>query len=70
MRREITGLVGTTPPHRDDASSGLWGLDESVFTLLVVGGAVLFFFSEPATSALGILLMGTGPVAWLVDWAT
>lgn len=46
----------------------LW--DEGLITLLIVGGAVLFLFPEPATSGLGALLMGIGVIAWLVDWAT
>lgn len=44
--------------------------DEGLITLLVVGGAILFLFPEPVTSSLGVLLMGLGVIAWLVDWAT
>ena len=44
--------------------------DEGLITLLIVGGAILFLFPEPATSGLGILLMGLGVLAWLVDRAT
>ena len=44
--------------------------DEGLITLLIVGGAILFLFPEPATSGLGILLMGLGVLLWLVDRAT
>lgn len=46
---------------------GTW-LDEGLITLLLVAGVVLFLFPEPATSAVGILLLLTGGVLWLLDW--
>ena len=45
---------------------GTW-LDEGVISLVLLAGVVLFFFPEPATSAVGILLLGVGVVAWVVD---
>ncbi|WP_247731039.1 hypothetical protein [Halovivax limisalsi] len=51
----------------EDADGSLW--DEGLITLLIVAGVVLFLFPEPATSALGILLLSIGVIAWLVDWA-
>ena len=45
---------------------GTW-LDEGVISLILLAGVVLFFFPEPATSALGILLLGVGVVAWIAD---
>ena len=52
----------------DDGGFGsLW--DESLITLLIVGGAILFVFPEPATSGLGVLLVTLGVLAWLVDLA-
>jgi hypothetical protein len=32
-------------------------------------GAVLFVFPEPATSMLGVVLVLTGAIGWLVDAA-
>lgn len=53
-----------------DRSSGnddeSW-LDEGLITLLIVGGALLFLFPEPATSAVGIVLLGIGIIAWAAD---
>ena len=46
--------------------NGWW--DEGLITLLLVVGVVLFVFPEPATSALGVLLIVAGLIAWLVDW--
>lgn len=37
-------------------------------TLLVVAGAVLFFFPEPITSTVGLALIGVGALIWLVSW--
>lgn len=51
-----------TPPADDDS----W-LDEGLITLLIVGGALLFLFPEPATSAVGIVLLGVGIIAWAID---
>lgn len=44
--------------------------DEGIITLLIVGGAILFVFPEPMTSAIGVLMLGAGVLFWLVDWAT
>lgn len=49
-----------------DADDGTW-LDEGLITLLLVAGVALFLFPEPATSGLGILLIGVGVLAWIVD---
>lgn len=61
-----------TGTRRDSEPTGglarYW--DEGLVTLLIVGGAILFFFPEPATSGLGILMMGLGVLLWLVEWAT
>ncbi len=54
---------------RTDDDEGTW-LDEGLITLTLVAGVALFLFPEPATSGLGILLIGVAVVAWLVDWAT
>ncbi|WP_436910100.1 hypothetical protein [Halosimplex marinum] len=56
--------------RREDAATvddegGWW--DEGLITLLVVVGAVLFVVPEPATTGLGVLLLGAAVVAWLVD---
>lgn len=51
------------PSGNDDES---W-LDEGLITLLIVGGALLFLFPEPATSAVGIVLLGIGIIAWAAD---
>ena len=59
---------GGADTDRVDGDEGTW-LDEGLITLLIVVGVVLFLFPEPGTSALGILLIGVGVVAWLVDWA-
>ncbi|WP_327051151.1 hypothetical protein [Halomicrococcus gelatinilyticus] len=45
---------------------GTW-LDEGIISLVLLAGVVLLFFPEPATSALGILLLGVGVVAWVID---
>jgi len=42
-------------------------LGEGVITLALVAGLVLFLFPEPATSAVGIALVGLGVVAWVAD---
>ena len=61
--------------ERDDWESGedksFWRFwDEGIITFLIVGGAILFVFPEPATSGVGILMIGAGLLLWLVDWAT
>lgn len=42
-----------------------WG--EGLITLVLVAGVILFLFPEPATSALGMLLIVVGVIAWLID---
>ncbi|WP_254544433.1 hypothetical protein [Halomarina pelagica] len=49
---------------RDD--DGGW-LDEGAISLVLVVGLALFLFPEPATSLVGIALMGIGVVAWVID---
>lgn len=49
-----------------DEDEGSWW-DEGLISLLIIAGVVLFFFPEPATSMLGIVLILIGAVAWLVD---
>lgn len=44
--------------------------DEGLISLLLLAGVVLFVIPEPATSGLGILLIGVGVVLWILDWAT
>lgn len=56
-----------TAVDRDDGGS--WW-DEGLITLLLVAGVVLFLFPEPATSALGIVLLAVGVIAWVVDALT
>lgn len=58
---------GETEVDEGDGVASLW--DEGLITLLIVGGAILFVIPEPATSALGVLLVTLGVIAWLVDWA-
>ena len=43
------------------------GWAESAVPLLFIGGLALFFFPEPVTSAVGVLLMGAGVVLWAVS---
>ena len=55
----------------EDEDESIWRFwDEGIITLLIVGGGVLFLFPEPATSGLGVLMLGAGVLLWLVDWAT
>ncbi|MFC6823542.1 hypothetical protein [Halopelagius fulvigenes] len=58
--------------RREEARSDEGGngslLDEGLITLLIVTGAILFLIPEPATSAVGVLLLFVGAIAWLVDW--
>lgn len=42
--------------------------EEGIAALLILVGVVLFFFPEPATSAVGIALISVGVVVWIVDW--
>jgi len=66
---EVYDEEGTAGVADADESDDSWW-DEGLISLLLVGGLVLFLFPEPATSAIGVLMMGAGVVAWLVDWAT
>lgn len=50
-------------------SNGSWW-DEGLIGLLLVVGAVLFLFPEPGTSAIGILLLIVGILAWIGDAVT
>lgn len=50
---------------REDPGNPLW--DESLIALLLVGGVALLLFPEPATSALGVVLIALGVLAWLID---
>lgn len=52
-----------------DRSDGSW-LDEGLITLLFLVGIGLFIFPEPATSGLGVVLIATATVLWLLDWLT
>lgn len=63
---------GFAESHWDTGEDeGIWRFwDEGIVTVLIVGGAILFLFPEPATSAVGVLMMGFGVLMWLVDWAT
>ena len=49
-----------------DEDDGSWW-DKGIVGLLLIAGVVLFFFPEPATSAIGILLIGLAVVAWIAD---
>ena len=57
---------GTTHDTEDDDS---WWEEGLAGTLILVG-VVLFFFPEPATSVLGIVLLGVGVLAWIADALT
>lgn len=50
----------TTGDERGDRGN------ERLISLLFIGGLALFFFPEPATSAVGVLFMGAGIVLWAV----
>ena len=56
---------GGTYEEEDDS----W-LDEALISLLLIGGIILFFFPEPITSTIGIILVLVGALAWLVDALT
>ncbi|SFG14255.1 hypothetical protein SAMN04488063_1553 [Halopelagius inordinatus] len=63
-------LIGDGDGDGDAArptSDGDSWLDEGLITLLIVSGALLFLFPEPATSAVGIVLLGVGIIAWAID---
>lgn len=74
---ERTGAGDATGPasertlgrDRRDETAGGW-TDDGLITLLMVVGVALFLFPEPATSVVGLVLVGAGAVAWLVDLMT
>jgi hypothetical protein len=43
-------------------------LDEGLIGLVLVAGIALFLFPEPATSAVGIVLITLGVIGWIIDW--
>ena len=51
--------------QREDPESPFVG--ESLIALLVLGGAILFFFPEPATSMVGVGLLALGVILWVAD---
>ncbi|MFC7079078.1 hypothetical protein [Halorussus caseinilyticus] len=57
--------TATTDADEDDDS---WLSEGLIGTFLLVGVA-LFFFPEPATSAVGIAMVAMGVVAWIANWA-
>ena len=63
-RGEYEGRTGVRTEDTEDDS---WW-DEGLIGLLLVAGVVLFFFPEPATSAIGIGLITVGALAWIIDW--
>lgn len=54
------------PAETDEGS--LW--DEGLYTTLIVVGAVLILFPEPATSGIGVLLALAGAIGWIYDALT
>ena len=42
--------------------------EEEQAALLILIGAILFFFPEPITSVIGILVLVVGIATWVVDW--
>ncbi|MFB6139792.1 MAG: hypothetical protein ABEJ26_05085 [Halosimplex sp.] len=58
---------GEYDPYPDaERDTGTWW-DEGLITLLIVAGAILFVFPEPATSGLGVILLAVGILAWALD---
>ncbi|NHN61458.1 MULTISPECIES: DUF308 domain-containing protein [Halorussus] len=51
-----------------DDDDGSW-LDEGLIGTFIVVGAILFFFPEPTTSAVGVAMLAMGVMGWIVDWA-
>lgn len=62
------GTVDATDDDLETASGDdhRW-LDEGIFTAIILVGAALFVFPEPATSMIGVGLMLFGITGWLVD---
>ena len=57
-------------PHEDayaDKEDDGGFLGESLALILFVVGIALFLFPEPATSTLGLILMGAGVLVWAAD---
>jgi hypothetical protein len=54
---------GEVPSEADDEG----GWDEGLLALLFIGGLALFLFPEPATSTLGLVLVGVAVVGWATD---
>jgi UPF0716 family protein affecting phage T7 exclusion len=42
--------------------------EEEQASLLIIIGAILFFFPEPITSAVGIVVLILGVATWVADW--
>ena len=42
--------------------------EEEQASLLIIIGAVLFFFPEPITSVIGIIVLLVGIATWVADW--
>ena len=42
--------------------------EEEQAALLILIGAILFFFPEPITSVIGILVLVVGIATWVADW--
>lgn len=55
-------------PSEATDEDGRW--NEGIVSVLLVVGVVLFLFPEPATSAIGMVLVALGLAMWLLDWLT
>lgn len=42
--------------------------EEEQASLLIIIGAILFFFPEPITSVIGIVVLIVGVATWVSDW--
>lgn len=62
----IAGGASDSRTQTTETEDESW-FDQGLITLLVVVGALLFLFPEPATSAVGIVLLGVGIIAWAID---
>ena len=62
----ISAVVGRLMSYDDDDDSEY--VEQGVDAFLIVVGVVLFFFPEPFTSMMGILLMLVGALMWLYDF--
>lgn len=43
-------------------------LEEEQAALLILIGAILFFFPEPITSVIGVIVLVIGIATWVSDW--